>query len=213
MFPKNHIFTRNYEAFFPFSYFDISGLGGPWQCWEPALPALRVGLMINPLLSYRAITTFLLVNMEWIADLLCWNKLAFFLHSYIGYSLSKELKRTQKDLGVYFVYHRTVCRADLVKYKFRELLMIIIFFFTSTLEYGKRGQPKALVVTEGKLCKAVALSEGKIFINPACPKFKWCPNTSAQESCFGECPLNWWSYQLGLEFKGGPISLWEGNMQ
>lgn len=99
------------QGFYSFSYFDISGLEGPsWQCWEPTLPALRVGLMINLLLSYRAITTFLLVNMEWIADLLCWNKLAFFLHSYIGYYLSKEVKRTQKDLGVYCGYHCTVCR-------------------------------------------------------------------------------------------------------
>lgn len=93
------IMRRN---FFSFSYFDISGLGSPsWQCWEPRLPALRVGLMINPFLSYRAITTFLLVNMDWIADLLCCNKLAFFLHSYIGYSLSKELKRTQRFGGVF----------------------------------------------------------------------------------------------------------------
>lgn len=127
--------------FFPFSYFDISGLGGPsWQCWEPRLPALRVGLMINPLLSYRAITTFLLVNMDWIADLLCCNKLAFFLHSYIGYSLSKESKRTQRDLGVYFVHHCTVCRAGLVKYKFRLLLMLDIFFFASSPQHWRMGK-------------------------------------------------------------------------
>lgn len=66
----------------------------------------------------------------------------------------------------------------------------LLHFFTPTLEYGKKRQPKALVVTECKLCKAVALSEGNVFIDPACPKFEWCPNTSAQESCFGECPLN-----------------------
>lgn len=146
-FLKNHIFTRNYSrGFFSFSYFDRSGLGGPsWQCWEPRVPALRVGLMINQLLSYRAITTFLFVNMEWIADLLCWNKLAFFLHSYIGYSLSKELKRTQKDLGVYFMYHCTVCRAGLVKYKYRLLLMLIIFFFPSSPQHWnkeKKGSQK-----------------------------------------------------------------------
>lgn len=136
LFLKNHIFTRNHEKkFFSFSYFDISGLGGPWQCWDLRLPALRVGLMINPLLFYRAITTFLLVNMEWIADLLCCNKLAFFLHSYIGYSLSKELKRIQKDLGVYFVYHCTVCKAGVVNYKFRLLLMLNIFFFASSPQH------------------------------------------------------------------------------
>lgn len=215
MFLKYHTFTRNHKAFFPSVILILSGLGGPsWQCWEPRLPALRVRLMINPLLSYRAITTFLLVNMNWIADLLCWNKLAFFLHSYIGYYLSKEVKRTQKDLGVYCGYIAQFI--EVVKYKFRLLLMLIIFSFTSSPQHWSmeiKGQPKALVVTECKLCKAVALSEGNVFIDSACPKFEWCPNTSAQEPCFGECPLNWCSHQLGLEFKGGPISLWEGIMQ
>lgn len=129
--------------------------------------------MINPLLFYRAITTFLLVNMERIADLLCCNKLAFFLHSYIGYSLSKELKRIQKDLGVYFVYHCTVCRAGVVNYKFRLLLMLNIFFFAVSPQHWrieKKKQPKALIVIECKLCEAVALSEGNVFIDPACPK-------------------------------------------
>lgn len=70
---------------------------------------------------------------------------------------------------------------------------MLIFFFTSSPQHWsmeKKRQPKALVVTECKLCKAVALSEGNVFIDPACPKFEWCPNTSAQEPCFGECPLN-----------------------
>lgn len=91
------------------------------------------------------------------------------------------------------MYHCTVCRAGLVNYKFRLLLMLNIFFLASSPQHWrmkKKRQPKALIVTECKLCEAVALSEGNVFIDPACPKFEWSPNTSAQEPCFGECPLN-----------------------
>lgn len=123
IFLKGRIITRNYSG----EILCFQSTGGIQRAFSALLGTLSSQLsgwelMINLILPYTAITV--LMDVEWIADLLHWNKLAFFLLSYTGFSLSKEYKEHRRIWGciLYFV---------LSSMNSEKLLMIIILFPSS----------------------------------------------------------------------------------